>query len=146
MRTGSILLELAIALSIGITVMLQLTCFLVMIVQQMHGFAAKERRILQEEVILDLLLQDISTSVDQQALPGNPAAIVLNCWRLHAGQAMPQLTEIVWKKVGVRIQRHIQGYASPQVFGDLLQGFEVDHHTRRICFTGEDKKLYEYDF
>lgn len=146
MRPGSVVVELVIALSIGVAVMLQLTSFLLVFVEQMHRSAAFERRILQEGVVLDLLLQDILTSVDQQALQDNSSVIVLKCWRLKVGQKMPQLIEIAWKKVGVRIQRHIQGFSSPQVFGDLLQGFAVDCQARTISFTGEDKKLHVYDF
>ena len=145
-RPGSLLVELAVALSIGMVVLLQLTTFLLAFVQQMHGIAARERRLLQEGVVVDLLMQDIATSVEQSALDGNDAGIVLACWRLRVGEKIPRLINIIWKKVGARIQRHIEGLSSPQVFGDLLKELTIDCGARTIQFIDEENRLRTYGF
>ena len=145
-KTGSLLVELVIALSIGMVVLLQLTTFLLAFVQHMHGIADNERRLLQESVVVDLLMQDIATSVEQSALDGNVAGIALTCWRLRVGEKFPRLIYIIWKKVGVRIHRHIEGMSSPQVFGDLLRELVIDCHVRTVQFVDEENRLRTYGF
>lgn len=145
-RAGSLLIELAVALSIGMVVLLQLTTFVLAFVQQMHGIAGRERRMLQEGVVIDLLMQDIATSIEQQPIDPYGAGISLQCWRLRDGQKAARLISIVWKKAGQRVQRHVDGLFSPQVFGDLLQDLVIDCVTRTVRFIDEEKKLRTYSF
>ena len=145
-RSGSLLIELAVALSIGMVVLVQLTTFLLAFVQQMHGVAARERRMLQEAVVIDLLMQDIYSSINHRSLEDSTAGIALTCWRLRNGEKRARLISIIWKKMGARVQRHVDGLSSPQVFGDLLRDLTIDCVARTVQCVDEEKKLRTYNF
>ena len=143
--TGSILVEILIALTIGIIVLLQLTSWIIFFVQQFHGLAEKERRMLHEAIVLDLLIQDLAPAVELHALDGG-AGVMLAFWRLRAPKAQPKLITISWKKIGKQLFRYVEGLSSPQGFGDLLKELDIDCIERGIHFVGEDKKRHAYAF
>lgn len=168
-RCGSMLIELVVALSIGLLVILQLATFLVGFVQQMHMLANNERRLLQEGVVIDLLMQDLSVAMDVAQVVGPGSAldtiansitrderrlssvtpdlirggmtseIELKAWRMRDGET-PRPIIVSWKKIRGQVQRRVDNAATPQVFGDFLTGLRFDIEKKRVCFIDVNGK------
>lgn len=131
------LIELVVALSIGLVVILQLSTFLVGFVPEMYKAATRERRLLQEGVVLDLVMQDLCVAVQKKGL--EHGGVVLDCWRMR-GKENPRLIKVHWQSLHRKIQRNVDGSKTPQVFGEFLNRFYVDVQEGVICFVDVDGK------
>jgi hypothetical protein len=147
-KRGSLLIELVVALSIGIVVILQLSAYLVSFVKQMHGAATIERQALCNGAALDLLMRDLDAAVDCAAARDTKELITLTCWRIseRALGAGGEFIPITWSRVRGRLQRKSPAMSASQVFGDVLPGltFDVKHKTMR--FVDEHKKVVVIKF
>jgi hypothetical protein len=142
-KGGSMLVELVVALTIGIVVLLQLSTFLVSFVKHMHGAATIERQALCSGAVLDLLMRDLDSAVDCSEGRDGKELITLVCWRIGernlttGGSFVP----ITWSRVSGRLQRKSPGMSAGQVFGDVLPGLKFDLKIKTMRFVDEHKKI-----
>ena len=144
-KRGSLLIELVVALSIGILILLQLSTFLVTFVQQMHALAKQEQRALQQGAVLDLLMRDLDTAIAHSESDNSINLIILTCWRMSAHEKIEPFL-IVWSRLQGRLQRKIGGAVVPQVFGSVLPGLAFDIDKRIMRFVDERNKVVEIKF
>ncbi len=147
-KRGSMLIELVVALSIGLLAILQLTTFLVGFVQQMHVLASNERRFLQEGVVIDVLMQDLKTAVnvvDSGRGPEMTNGVELKLWRMREGE-LPRLITVSWKKNHGHVQRRVDNSVTPQMFGPFLDRLRFDMEKRYVHFVDVAGKEREIGF
>ena len=144
-QCGHLLVELAVALSIGVLIMLQLSTFMVTFVRQMNALAVVEQRALQEGAVLDLLMRDLDSAVNCQREEGENALITLTCWRMREHEKFEQVV-IRWYRVQGRLQRKMNDVGGVQVFGAALPGLTFDVEGRVMRFVDEHNKVVEIAF
>ena len=130
-RCGSILVELTIALSLGLILLLQLTLFLTDSVKRLHCTATAQRHALHEGAVLDLLMRDLQSSLIVTCAEDSIVSVHGVCLGKHNACMSYDIT---WYRVKGRLQRVIYGKQIPQVFGDVLSGLIVDGEKRTVRF------------
>lgn len=145
-KRGSLLVELVVALSIGILILIQLSTFFVAFVEQMHALAKHEQRALQQGAVLDVLMRDLDTAGQWiQDEDDDKVLIALTCWRMRDHEKIENIV-ITWSRVQGRLQRKINGAVVPQVFGSVLPGLAFDINKRIMRFLDERNKVVEIKF
>ena len=144
-KQGSLLIELVVALSIGVLILLQMSTFLVGFVEQMHGLAVYEQRFLQQGAVLDLLMRDLDAAIAHSRSDNAINLIALTCWRMCGNKKIEPFL-IAWSRVEGRLQRKVGRFGVPQVFGSVLPGLAFDVDKKIMRFVDERNKVVEIKF
>lgn len=148
-KQANMLIELIIALSIGIFVILQLTAFMLPFIKRLHEYATIERQALCDGVALDLLMRDLDAAVNLAKEKDNLTELItINRWyvSIKKNEITGVLTPIIWSRVQGRLQRKAPYMSAAQVFGNVLPELDIDIKNRTMRFINEQKKMVAIRF
>jgi len=144
LQAGSLLLELVIALSLGLGIVLLVSSFLLSFVHQMNTLLVQEQKALQQGAVLDVFMRDLDAALACiQDGDESSKIISLTRWCISEHGKYEKLV-ITWYTVKGFVYRKIQGKNTPQVFGKVLPGLSVDTKQKMVRFLNEHNNVVEY--